>query len=416
MSERSRGTFIAGIATVLFSAPAAAADPPAAEPAAPAAPPSAAPARPAPAARPKGKEPEPELPEPELRFRLIAPSAQGPWTFRLDNEGSRWLRVPADIRLVRLEVESGDTLSKKAAKPVKCAPAALRPEGFPEARALLLGPGDAYVETFDPRLFCFGKESRALEGGALVRARFGWEPPRKGAKKVAPPFAVEGTEFPATVAPMKQLVGPSMVLSYMPPDEPDAAPGDAKAGKDDDPDNIADTDEKPEAPPVVDENAARFELGGTAFVDAVNGFKVAVTLTAANAGHRPTLAAVRPRMMSFRIDGPNGVLHCHASPPSRSIPRNGYQTIKPGGATSMTILLAEACGRDPFRRPGLYKVTPTLHLNESGAEVGVAAFTGVIRAREPTLVRIQAGPESFYVKAPKALKAPRVEGTVDAVP
>src|SRR5437868_1690445 len=121
MSERSRGTFVTGAAAVaaaaLFSAPAAA-DPPAAEPeAAPKAPPAAAAAaKNAPSARPKGKEPEPELPEPELRFRLIAPSAQGSWTFRLDNEGTRWLRVPADVRLVRLEIESSDTLAKTRAK------------------------------------------------------------------------------------------------------------------------------------------------------------------------------------------------------------------------------------------------------------------------------------------------------------
>jgi hypothetical protein len=411
MSERSRGTFVAGItAAALFAAPAAAEPAAAPKPA-----PAAEPAKPAPAARPRGKEPEPELPEPELRFRLIAPSAQGSWTLRLDNEGSRWLRVPADIRLLRLEVESGDTLSKKRGKPVKCAPAALRPDAFPEARAILLGPGESYVETFDPRLFCFGKEARALEGGALVRARFGWDPPRKGAKKVEPPFAVEGTEFPAVVAPMKQLVAPSMVLSYMPPDEPDPPLEEAKPAKDDKPtkDDKPAKDDKPEPPPVVDENAARIELAGTAFADSVNGRKVAITITATNAGHRPTLAAVRPRMVDLRIEGPGGAIRCLAAPPSQSIPRNGYQTIRPGGTASMTILIAEACGRDPFRRPGLYKVTPTLHLNESGAELGLSAYTGVIQAKEPTLIRIQAGPDPFYTAAPKAQKAPKIEGSDD---
>src|SRR5438270_423838 len=68
---------------------------------------------------------------------------------------------------------------------------------------------------------------------ADVRARYGWDAP-KGAKKLDPPYAVEGTEFPLVVAPQKQLGAPAMVLSYMPPDldEPAPPPEEPKADKD----------------------------------------------------------------------------------------------------------------------------------------------------------------------------------------
>jgi hypothetical protein len=71
------------------------------------------------------------------------------------------------------------------------------------------------------------------------------------------------------------------------------------------------------------------------------------------------------------------------------------------------VIVEEACGRELFRRPGLYKVTPSLQLNESGAELGLAALTGIVHAKERTLVRVATGPDPFYPSAPKALRAPR---------
>jgi hypothetical protein len=370
------------------------------------------------------------------------------WTLRIENEGARWLRVPADVRLLHFTVESGDTVSKKVAKPVKCPlPAGLRPEGFPERNALLLGPGDAYVEAFDPRLFCFGKEGKALAGGALVRASYGWESPGKGApkKKVEPPFAVEGTVFPAEVLPKKLLVVPSMVLSWLPPDEeeqetaeaaPAAAPSgppvfDKKHPSPHDPEKAVLTDvglkghtpdhpsPEPAPPPgedkppaaklPADENAPRLELTAGPYVDASHGRKVTVTVTVTNVGHRAALAAIRSRMLSFVVDGPDERIECPAAV-RRVLPREGYTTLKPGGSTSLSVLVVEACGRELFRRPGLYRIVPTLHLTENGADLGLMALTGSIRAVEPTVVRIAEGPDPFYKQPPRAVRAPRAEG------
>jgi len=424
MSAMSRATTFAGLAASALCAASAAAAPQGSPPA-PAGPvpmPAAPAAAPKPAPRAKkapAKPPEPELPPPDVRLTVVAPSAQGSWTMRIENEGTRWVRVPADVRLLRLTIESGDTMSKKRDKPVSCqVPASMRPDAFPEPRALLLGPGEAYVETFDPRLFCFGKDAHAVAGGAIVRARFGWEAPR-GAKKVDAPFAAQATDFPAAVAPQKQLFAPTIVLSYQPPD-PDAAPATppeaAKADKDDDAadakakvdkDDKDDKDDKPKddkppAPP--DENAPRLELSATPFADAANGFHLAMTVTITNVGHRAALAAIRPRMLGFRVDGPDGIERCGAVGQTRAIPREGYSTLKPGGKKTLTVLVEEACGRPFFRRPGLYKVTPSLHLAETGAERGLTAYTGVARAREPTLVRIAEGPLPFHAHAPRTVK------------
>jgi hypothetical protein len=360
-----------------------------------------------PPGKPAAVEP---LPDPEIRLRVIAPSGQGPWLLRIDNEGGRFLRIPADVRLLHLTIEGGDTMARVKPRPVSCAaPPGLRTEGFPEKNAILLGPGESYAEAFDPRLFCFGKDAQALAGGVVVRARFGWDPPARGAKKVDPPFAVEGTAFPAEVAPQKQLVAPTFVLSYPPPeaddDEVDPPPPveEAKPAEDGKPPEV-----KP-APEVVDENAPRIEIKGTPWVDASSGARVTLTITATNVGHRAALVAVRSRMFAFRVNGPDGIERCGAAPPTRSIPREGFQTLKPGASVTQTLLVEEACGRELFRRPGLYRVTPTLHLDESGTEIGLAALTAIVRAKEPTLVRVQAGSEPFYRAAPTAVKTERLD-------
>src|SRR5262249_53953949 len=160
----SQATSIAGlVAATLVAAPASGEDP---------APPAAHdPPKPRP---PEAKPPKPgeALPEPEIRLWMIAPSIHGPWALRIDNEGSRWLRVPADLRPLQFTIEPGDTV-KRGARPVTCAlPRAMRPDGFPDKSALLLGPGESFFESFDPRLFCFGKDAATLAGGAVVRTRF----------------------------------------------------------------------------------------------------------------------------------------------------------------------------------------------------------------------------------------------------
>jgi hypothetical protein len=114
-------------------------------------------------------------------------------------------------------------------------------------------------------------------------------------------------------------------------------------------------------------------------------------------------------MLGFRVEGPDGVTHCPYDS-HLSVPREGFQTIKPGGSTAISVLAVEACGQDLFRRPGLYRVVPTLHLSETGERFGLAAMTGVVRVVEPMLVRISTGPDPFYAKRPRAVHPPHAEG------
>ncbi len=391
---------------------------------------------------------------------MVASAPQGPWTMRIDNEGDKPLRIPADVRLLRFEIdpepyvapaEAADAKPKKAvkpkppAKPTVCKiPAPLRSDSFPEKSALLLRPGESYVESFDPRLFCFGKDAAArLVGGAVVHTRFGWEAPKKpaGAAKKKPdtgPFAVEGTAFPPEVMPLYELTAPTMVLRFKPPSkrptpdahpeepladasepqptaadakpdarEPQPATADAKPATKEPQPTAADAKAAAPLPPVVDENAPRLEITSAPFIDASSTTRASITLTATNVGRRPMLVALHPRMLGFRVDGPDGVLRCSPMPPTHGIPRERFRTLTPGASSAMTLLLAEGCTRDALRRPGLYRIQTTLLAGESGAELGLAAYTGKSSTREPTLLRVLDGPDPFYAVAPRAVPTPK---------
>lgn len=434
------------LVATLVPASAFAVDPPKPPPAE--APAQAAPAKPAAAkpasaaAKPPAAEP---LPAPAVRLWMTASAPHGPWTMRIDNEGDKPLRIPADVRLLQFEIEPepyiaptepADSRPKKwakakpPAKPAVCKiPAPLRPDGFPEKSALLLRPGESYVESFDPRLFCFGKDTAArLVGGAVVHTRFGWETAKKPAwsakkKPDTGPFVVEGTTFPPEVMPLRELTAPTMVLRFRPaklpasdaraadptedPTEPDAKAADIKATdpKATDP-NAADT-KVAALPPIVDENAPRLELTSAPFVSASSTTRATITLTATNVGRRPMLVALHPRMLGFRIDGPDGVLRCSPMPPTHGIPRERFRTLAPGASSAMTLLLGEGCTRDALRRPGLYRIQATLDAGESGEELGLAAYTGKVHMRQPTLIRVLDGPDSFYAEKPRAVPTPK---------
>ncbi|WP_433934848.1 hypothetical protein AB3662_09565 [Sorangium cellulosum] len=400
-------------------------------------------------AKQKAPEPPPLAPAP-ARVWLIAPSPQGPWTLRIDNEGERPMRIPADVRLLRLEI---DTLNKRTKKTVRCAaPAGLKPSGFPERRALLLAPGQSYMEHFDPRLLCFGKDEAALAGGSVVRTWYGWGPPPKWSRKApAPPFAAESTDAPPAFAPAPGLAAPTIVLSYDLPSKKEAAgdqdgaeppprsggeqaqpsaaaaqpPGDKAAQPSEDKAAQPSGDKAPQpsgdkaaqppggagssAEPIVDANAPRLELKSEPFSDAASPRSIVVRVSARNAGKRPMIVAIRPRMLEFHVAGPNGTTVCEASPPTGAIPRDLYRTLKPGASADLSLLLREVCPADTFAREGLYEVTATLHANEPGTGLGIDAYTATVAADTPTLLRVKSAPEPFYAAAPRAVPTPKPE-------
>lgn len=385
------------------------------------------PARPvghvAPSKAKKPKAKEPPAPPPPARMWLIAPSAGSPWTLRIDNEGDRPMRIAADVRLLQLEIERGSAAKRRRRKPVRCkAPASMRPKSFPEKRALLLPPGHSYIQHFDPHLLCFGKDATALAGGALVRARLGWDPPPKWSRKPpSAPFIVESTDDPAAFAPARQLTAPPIILSYalprpdaeaIPPDSPPARPGKSRTPASAPPpkEKPAPPRDKPAAPPpappVVDANAPRLELTSGRWSDASSPRKITIKVTAKNAGKRPMTVALRPRMLEFRIKGPSGRVVCDASPATDSVPRDLFRTLKPGAHTSFRVLLRELCPDTAFKREGLYRIKAVLHANESGAAYDLDAYTAVVAAEDPTLLRLRSAPEPFYSAPPRAVPTP----------
>ena len=355
-------------------------------------------------------------------------------------------------------------MSKKRSKPVRCNAGELPPTTFPERSALSLGPGESYIEAFDPRLLCFGNDAKALVGGAVVRARFGWEVPPRGGKDSEPPFAVEDSSFPPTRQAMKVLAVPTIVLNHLPPD--DGALSEAALARDERPPPLAvapppmgtpssaasaprfdgfgrhvttkapppsgavapplssspppepapsPTDPEwlqsnppasapPEPPAVLDENAPVLEVSSTPFVDTVDGRRAAVTLTLKNVGRRATLVAFRPRMVRFRVDGPDGVVRCGDVHPPAPLDRRSFHSLRPGGELALPVILSEACGTALFLRSGLYRITATVTLSESGAAQGLVAYTGTAASQAPTLLRVQAGEEPFYRNRPEAVK------------
>lgn len=392
---------------------------------APAAP--ATPAWKAPSSRLPKLPPPPPPPDTPARLWIIAPGPREPWTLRIDNEGDKAIRIPADVRLLAFEIDvpSSDPKNpRKKPTTYKCsAPDGMRPSGFPERRALLLAPGQSYIETFDPHLFCFGKNAAALVGTAIVRARFGWEPPPKWslAAKKAPtgPFAAEGTDNPATTTPLRQLRAPTLVLSFGAPPAPPATPAIQPAAPAAQPASSTDQPATPAAQPVapatpagppvtppVDANAPRLGVEVPVFVDASAPRSASITVTIKNTGGRPMLASLRPRMLSFEVIGPDRTATCPAGPPTHAIPREGYREYKPGSSTSFTVLLEEACGSALFSRPGLYRVNAGIEAKESGAELDLDAFTGKALTREPALLRLQTARDPFYHDPPKAVPTP----------
>lgn len=361
------------------------------------------------------KPPEPlPLPPASARLWLIAPTALGPWTLRVENEGSVALRIPADGRLLRLEVQTDET-----AKPISCVlPKSLRPTNFPRDRELLLAPAHSYEESFDPRLLCFGKDAAVLGPNVIVRARFGWEPPKvpkwkpKAKKPPTGPFAVESTEREPTIAPLWELQAPAILLGAATA----AAEKEIKV-----PTNEGETDTKPDtqkgalettepaAPtlPPVDERAGRLELSSTPFVEASAPRTLTVNVTTKNVGLRPLVVALRPWMMSFRIDGPGGEPQmCYADNTLRNLPRDAYRPLAPGASTSFSVLLAEVCPQNTFSRPGLYRVTAMMAAKETTN--GIDIQTTSLTAREPSFVRLSGAAEPFYPEPPKAVAPPVV--------
>jgi hypothetical protein len=321
------------------------------------------------AARPK-PEPAPPAAAPEVALEIVAPAADAArWKLRVVNKGSVPLRLAADARLLSFEIEPdatpGATETPKKPKPVTCAlPADMRPAGDDE-RVLVLPPGRAFGETFDPQLYCFGAtESAALRAGGRVTARMGFSP---GRGKLERPFVIspfDGIE--PRVAAAKEIAAPSFTLAALAPAAPPAA-----------------------SAPLT---GPRLSVALPEWLDANRGAEAAGTVTVSNAGDRPVTLRLRPDTVTFSVATPGGAsVRCGRGTAMGTPVRELFDTVPARGSAALPVLLAALCPAATFDQAGLYRVVPTLDTRRaSGERIGLATFDGEVVGTRASLLRVRA--------------------------
>jgi hypothetical protein len=321
----------------------------------------------------------PQAPAPHVSLAIDAPTPRGPWTLRVTNEGEVPVSLSADARLLSLDVTPRGARAR-----VRCElPADMRPTDQLES-ALVLPPGRAYAETFEPRLYCFGAgKVDALASGAAVVAHLAWP-----GSSATPPYAVaaiEGVE-PA-VAPLKSLDSPVIAL----PDEPSLAQSSPPPPAQSTPHGA-----EPEAPRLV--------LAGAGSVDAAAAEGIDIPVTLRNESAQPVVVRLRPETLGFDVIGPDSVQTCAWPTVPSAAMREAFTRIAPGGSATLDVLLSAYCGGHALDQAGLYVVRPRLDTRRaSGESVGVRSFDGVVLAVTPTVVRLHRG------NAIPALRRPRLE-------
>lgn len=433
---------------------------------------------PAPSAAAGAASGDEQPPAPLVRLGVEAPAA-GPWVMRVTNDGATSVRVVADARLLWLEVvPSPEAPAKPPAarrmqgvahvrgKMATCkAPPALRGVGEENDRSLILRPGEAYVEEFDPMLLCgAGKLMAGLRQGALVYPSLGYpDPPRHGPKpKKAPapkpPFVVESLREPRDVAPMRHLEATPFVVQAAPIEATDeasraAAPPHAKgdeaaregeprdatrpeatggagkhaSGKSDGaagakppgddadaprPEAGATRDDKP--PVVLDERAARLEVTSTRRADAHAARDVALDVQIENKGKRAALVHMRGDDVSFDVTTPQGQhVVCDAGLDRRGAARDFFEPLAPGAKRKFGALLRERCPAGTFSRPGIYQARAVLTLRDEGHQYRLAAMVTRVEARELAKFRLQTAPLRYHVAPPAASKGQAADARND---
>jgi hypothetical protein len=292
-----------------------------------------------------------------IRLTIDAPTPKGPWAMRIVNEGSVPVRLAADARLLSLDVTR-----RGALKAERCElPPDMRPED-PAGRSLVLLPARAYVESFEPRLYCFaGKALDALSPTSIVVAHLGW-------------LSKGSTEW--AISPIDGIAPEIARQKHL-----DSAP-------------IFLHDEKLSFGQGAPEQRefARFALEAPASVEADSPDEVALPVTLRNVGTRAALVRFRPDTMGFEVFSPSGRELCvWPRPPAAPTPEI-FTRLPPGGSTQMIFTLAAFCNEDSLDRDGLLVVRPWLDTRAaSGQNIGISAFSGWVSASAPSFVRLHRG-------------------------
>jgi hypothetical protein len=292
---------------------------------------------------------------------------------RVTNNGSSALKLVADARLLRFEVEPlpdpnpPKKGAKKKPKTFECVlPGSMRSD----ARVLELPAGASYTESFDPRLYCLDR-TKELVSGAKLTPKLGWAAPKKG--KLGKPFVVEPVKE-GDVAAAKEIAGAEMLLD-------------------------ADVLGTPNTPkPLMDLTATS---GSAHSVFAGSG--VSTTITLKNDGTETRTLYPRPQLVDARVKNPRGVVTTCSGPPITPAPVIDFVTKLPKkGTWSATVGLDNFCPQGTFDVPGLYLIMPVVHLPPI-PEID-NAVVGDVSANAPQLLRVETGKKPFHDGPPTVAK------------
>lgn len=315
------------------------------------------------------KEAAPALPAPDVKLR-VEPHANKPWRVEVVNSGSTPLRIVADARLLRLTIEPPPSTAplKKGQKPPAPTECALPGSMRSNERTLTLAAGAKWAEDIDPRLYCLDRIDKLVDG-AILTARLGWAPPKTG--KLAAPFAVVPES--ADVASAKEIAAPSIVLDAdMYAVKPNGGLG-----------------------PVV------ASPGGARSVGSGKDATAAIVLR--NIGAESHTLYARPQLVDAFVLNPRGQLVACKGAPVLPAPIMDFVTkLAPNGVWQASVPLDNLCPADTFDRPGLYLVTPTIHLPPMPQVQN--EVSGDVSADRPQLLRVETGSKPFYDAPPTAAK------------
>lgn len=319
------------------------------------------------------KKPEPALPAPDVKLEVDVGATGKMWSMRVTNNGSSALKLVADARLLRFEVEPlpDPTPPKKGAKKAPKTFSCMLPSSMrSDARVLELPAGASYTESFDPRLYCLDR-TKELVAGVKLTPRLGWAAPKKG--KLAKPFVVEPTKE-GEVAAAKEIAGADLLLD-------------------------ADVLGAPAQPKPLKDLTAK--AGGARSVFAGSG--VDTTIVIKNEGTETRTLYPRPQLVDARVKNPRGVVTNCGGPPITPAPVVDFITKLPKkGTWSATVGLDNFCPQGTFDVPGLYLIMPVVHLPEIPDVDN--AVVGDLSASAPQLLRVETGKKPFHDGPPTVAK------------
>lgn len=350
-------------------------------------------------------EPQPESPPAHVVLRVVIPNGSTTWALRVDNTGDVPVRLVADARFLALDVTGPGDRAK-----VHCRlPDDMRPHD-PEERAIVLPPKRAFVERFEPQLYCFNeREAAALATGATVVAHLGWAPhvvTKKGETRPTngPNVLLSAGGNAPRVRSEHELVSAPFVIP---------APSEVTAESSSPPSSSAGR-APAKAAPVVAEEAfpPLLALSAPARVDAIQREDVRALITAANEGERPVDVLLRPSTISLEVTTPRTyVLRCQTPLGGNGHIRENYVRLAPKARAQVPMVLSSACSPSTFAEAGLYRVVPVLDTRRSEAPPpGMRPFIGESRAPRAILVRLHQG------RVKQAPRRPTLEAALDGEP